>query len=53
MFGKKTQQSSDLTSPENVKKGQQVYDRIVSGKCKTKDVTAELDATYGRKPKRG
>ncbi|MGW2721970.1 hypothetical protein [Streptomyces sp. NPDC001492] len=51
MFGKKTQQSTDLTSPKSVRKGQQVYDRIVSGKCK--DVTAELDAAYGRTSKRG
>ncbi|MCT9003475.1 hypothetical protein [Streptomyces rhizosphaerihabitans] len=45
MFDKKSQQSPDLTTPENVKKGQQVYNRIVSGQCK--DVTAELKATYG------
>ncbi|WP_181007461.1 hypothetical protein [Streptomyces sp. SM1] len=51
MFGKKTQQSTDLTSPESVKKSQTVYDRIVSGECK--DATAELDAAHGRKPKRG
>lgn len=51
MFGKKTQQSTDLTSPENFRKGQKVYDRIVSGKCK--DVTAELDAAPGRTSKHG
>ncbi|MFG2419295.1 hypothetical protein ACGFWD_09605 [Streptomyces sp. NPDC048448] len=53
MFGRKSQQSSDLTTPENVKKGQQVYERIVTGQCK--DVTAELNDTYGRssKNKRG
>lgn len=51
MFGNKAQQSTDLSSPENVKKGQQVYDRIISGQCK--DVTAELNAAYGRKPKHG
>jgi hypothetical protein len=45
MFGKKTQQSPDLTTPENLRKGQQVYDRIVAGKCK--DAKAELDAAYG------
>ncbi|MFJ1973098.1 hypothetical protein ACIO93_31015 [Streptomyces sp. NPDC087903] len=45
MFGKKSQQSPDLTTPENVEKGQKVYDRIVSGECK--DVPAELDAAYG------
>ncbi|MGW5178245.1 hypothetical protein ACWERY_28405 [Streptomyces sp. NPDC004082] len=45
MSGKKSQQSSDLTTSENVQKGQQVYDRMVSGECK--DVTAELKATYG------
>lgn len=49
MFGKKSQQSSDLTSPEAVKKSQAVYDRIASGKCK--DANAELDATHGRKSK--
>lgn len=46
MSGEKSQQSSDLTTPENVQKGQQVYARIVSGECK--DVTAELNDTYGR-----
>jgi hypothetical protein len=51
MFGKKAQQSSDLSAPENVKKGQQVYDHIVIGKCK--NAAAELDAAYGRKSKRG
>ncbi|MFE2586869.1 hypothetical protein [Streptomyces sp. NPDC059378] len=53
MFGKKSQQSSDLTSPESVKKSQAVYDRIASGECK--DAAAELDATHGRgsKKKRG
>ncbi|MFJ5267107.1 hypothetical protein [Streptomyces sp. NPDC088358] len=45
MSGKKSQQSPDLTTPENVQKGQQVYDRIVSGECT--DTTAELNATYG------
>ncbi|MFJ7967063.1 hypothetical protein [Streptomyces sp. NPDC096324] len=45
MFDQKSQQSTDLTSPENVQKGQQVYDRMVSGECK--DVAAELKATYG------
>ncbi|WP_393098615.1 hypothetical protein [Streptomyces sp. LN325] len=53
MFGKKSQQSSDLTTPESVKKSQAVYDRITSGKCK--DATAELDTAHGRssKNKRG
>ncbi|WP_406378238.1 hypothetical protein [Streptomyces sp. NBC_00197] len=46
MSDKKSQQSPDLTTPENVQKGQQVYDRIVSGECK--DVTAELNDAYGR-----
>lgn len=41
------QQSPDLSSPENVAAGQQVYDRIVSGQCV--DVTQELDEAYGRK----
>ncbi|MGW1722336.1 hypothetical protein ACWCQK_05270 [Streptomyces sp. NPDC002306] len=49
MFGKKLQQSTDLTSPKAVKKSQRVYDRIASGKCR--DVAAELDATHGRKSK--
>ncbi|MFF3451306.1 hypothetical protein ACFYXJ_29650 [Streptomyces sp. NPDC002667] len=44
MLDKKSQQSPDLTTPENVQKGQQVYARVVSGQCK--DVTAELKATY-------
>ncbi|MFE0509229.1 hypothetical protein [Streptomyces sp. NPDC058964] len=53
MFGKKSQQSPDLTNPENIAKGQKIYDRIVSGECK--DVTAELNDAYGRssKNKRG
>ncbi|MGW3143680.1 hypothetical protein ACWDG1_03135 [Streptomyces sp. NPDC001177] len=50
MSGEKTQQSSDLTSPENVERGQAVYDRIISGECK--DVRAELDAAYGRESER-
>lgn len=37
----------DLTSPEAVAAGQEVYDRIVSGECT--DVTAELDEAYGSK----
>lgn len=36
----------DLTSPEAVAAGQEVYDRIESGECT--DVTAELDKAYGR-----
>ncbi|WP_203622062.1 hypothetical protein [Streptomyces sp. SID8499] len=51
MLGKKTQQTTDLTRPENVRKGREVYDRITSGKCK--DAAAELDAAYGRTAKRG
>ncbi|MET8447410.1 hypothetical protein [Streptomyces sp. NPDC005209] len=51
MFGKKTQQSPDLTSLDNFRKGQKVYDRILSGECK--DVAAELHAAYGTKPKHG
>ncbi|MFF8944286.1 hypothetical protein ACF1A5_18845 [Streptomyces sp. NPDC014864] len=51
MSGKQTQQSTDLTSQDNVQKGEQVYDRIASGQCK--DVTAELDAAYGRSTERG
>ena len=46
MFGKKTP-AGDLSTPENVAKGQKVYDRIASGK--TKDAEKELDKTYGRK----
>ncbi|MFG3168376.1 hypothetical protein [Streptomyces sp. NPDC048200] len=51
MSGEKSQQSPDLTTPENVQKGQQVYARMVSGECK--DVTAELNNTYGRRNERG
>ncbi|WP_173457046.1 hypothetical protein [Streptomyces sp. NRRL S-31] len=50
MFGKKNQQSTDLTSPENVAKGQKIYDRIERGQCK--HPTAELHATFGTKPKK-
>ncbi|MGW3026344.1 hypothetical protein [Streptomyces sp. NPDC001221] len=46
MFGKKTQQSSDLTSAKSVQKSQKVYDRITSGKCK--DAKSELDTVHGR-----
>ncbi|WBO65999.1 hypothetical protein [Streptomyces camelliae] len=46
MFGVKSQQSLDLTSPEAVQRGQEVYDRIVAGECK--DVEKELDEAYGR-----
>ncbi|MFF4540879.1 hypothetical protein [Streptomyces aureus] len=46
MSGEKSQQPSDLTTPENFQKGQQVYARMVSGECK--DVTAELNDAYGR-----
>ncbi|MFH9671241.1 hypothetical protein ACH4L5_02970 [Streptomyces sp. NPDC017405] len=52
MFGKKTQtqQSSDLTSAEGMKRSREVYDRIQSGECK--DASAELDAAHGRRGKR-
>lgn len=40
--------TADLTSPEAVAKGQNVYDRIVAGQVKAKDVTAELTKAYGR-----
>lgn len=40
--------TADLTSPEAVAKGQNVYDRIESGEIKAKDVKKELDAAYGR-----
>ncbi|MET9416104.1 hypothetical protein ABZY03_18350 [Streptomyces klenkii] len=48
MFGKKSQHETSevLTTPEAVARGQKVYDRIVTGKCK--DVRAELDAAHGR-----
>ncbi|MER5916962.1 hypothetical protein ABT124_43085 [Streptomyces sp. NPDC001982] len=45
MFGKQPQQSRDLTSPEAVQRGQEIYDRMVTGECT--DVVAELDAAYG------
>ena len=51
MTGENTQQPTDLTTPENVQRGQEVYDRITSGQCQ--DVTAELDAAYGRESDRG
>ncbi|MFJ7964405.1 hypothetical protein [Streptomyces sp. NPDC096324] len=50
MSGRKSQQPSDLTTPEDVQKGQQVYARIASGQCK--DVTAELNHAYGRSSKK-
>jgi hypothetical protein len=40
---------NDLSSKENVAKGQKVYDQIVAGKVR--DVNTTLDATYGRKRK--
>ncbi|WP_203729430.1 hypothetical protein [Streptomyces sp. SID12501] len=47
MFDTKSQESTtDLTSPEAVQRGQEVYDRITSGECK--DVMAELNEAYGR-----
>ncbi|MGY1499822.1 hypothetical protein ACW4TU_25135 [Streptomyces sp. QTS52] len=47
MFGIKSQESTtDLTSPEAVQIGQEVYDRIASGECT--DVIAELNEAYGR-----
>lgn len=46
MFGMKSQESTtDLTSPEAVQRGQEVYDRITSGECK--DAVAELNEAYG------
>jgi hypothetical protein len=41
----------DLTTPENVAKGQKVYDRIVAGEIPAGKVGPTLDATYGRKRK--
>ncbi|MEU8948912.1 hypothetical protein [Streptomyces sp. NPDC048489] len=49
MFGKKSQQSPDLTTPENVANPQKVYDRIAAGTCK--DAKTELDSTHGVIPK--
>ncbi len=47
MFGMKSQESAtDLTSPEAVQAGQEVYDRITSGECT--DAVAELNVAYGR-----
>ncbi|WP_203690447.1 hypothetical protein [Streptomyces sp. SID12488] len=46
MFGMKPQEPTDLTSPEAVKSGQEVYDRITSGECT--DAVAELNEAYGR-----
>ncbi|ELP70910.1 hypothetical protein PV735_30155 [Streptomyces turgidiscabies] len=47
MFGMKSQESTtDLTSPEAVQSGQEVYDRITSGQCT--DVESELNEAYGR-----
>jgi hypothetical protein len=37
------EQTPDLTTPENVARGQEVYDRMTPGQ----DVKAELDAAYG------
>jgi hypothetical protein len=50
-MGRKKNETTDLTTPTNIRKGQAVYDRMISGK--SKDVTAELHKTYGTKPKRG
>ncbi|WP_249402293.1 hypothetical protein [Streptomyces sp. YIM 121038] len=40
------QRAVDLTTPEAVAVGQQVYNRITSGRCT--DVAAELNGAYGR-----
>ena len=49
MFGKSNKsKKTDLTSPENVAKGQAAYRRLERGM----DVPAALDATYGRKTKK-
>lgn len=40
------QQHTDLTSPEAVAIGQEVYDRMVAGQVQ--DVEAELDKALGR-----
>lgn len=41
------EQHTDLTTPEAVAAGQQVYDRITTGQCT--DAVAELNAAYGQK----
>ncbi|MGW3145845.1 hypothetical protein ACWDG1_14415 [Streptomyces sp. NPDC001177] len=46
MCGVNSQQPSDLTSPEAVQRGQEVYDRIISGECT--DAEKELNEAYGR-----
>ncbi|WP_203689827.1 hypothetical protein [Streptomyces sp. SID12488] len=47
MFGMKSQEpTTDLTSPEAVQAGQEVYDRITSGECK--DAVADLNEAHGR-----
>ncbi|WP_203730720.1 hypothetical protein [Streptomyces sp. SID12501] len=47
MFDTTSQESTtDLTSPEAVQIGQEVYDRITSGECT--DAVAELNEAYGR-----
>jgi hypothetical protein len=45
----KKQQPIDLTSPEAVAIGQEVYDRMVAGQVQ--DVEAELDKALGRDSK--
>lgn len=45
-----SEQSPDLTSPENAAAGEQVYRQIESGQTSSPaDVTAALDQAYGRK----
>ncbi|WP_186785543.1 hypothetical protein [Streptomyces misionensis] len=52
MIGKKQEsQASELTSADAFAKGQKIYDRMERGECK--DVTSELHATFGTKPKNG
>jgi hypothetical protein len=41
------QQTPDLTTPENVAAGEQVYAQLTPGQ----DVAASLDAAYGRESK--
>ncbi|MER5379089.1 hypothetical protein ABT040_02255 [Streptomyces sp. NPDC002688] len=50
MSGENSTQPVDLTSTQNVQRGQEVYDRITSGTCR--DAVAELDAAYSRESKR-
>ncbi|MBB1245794.1 hypothetical protein GL263_19865 [Streptomyces durbertensis] len=45
MFDTKSQQQTDLTTPDAVARSQRIYDRIESGECE--DAIAELNAAHG------